>query len=221
MQVLSSEDALLRGEAAIALTNWRVVNGPGIGEDRRALVGALRECPFQVRAAVQLAMLGEPGMELPAEARDSSDPGVAFMAALASGNIDQLVAAERDTDSLKRFAAARRLVRLGNFTGVSDVLREAEPSKQIELLRQITYKKKPVPELREVLFELLTESGDKEVRVLASYGVLYGCQPGDAPRIARAARADKVYLPADTADCRSDAGGFGIGLRAFARTEYF
>lgn len=192
LQILSSGDALLRGEAAIALTNWRVMNGPGIGEDRRALVDALRECPFKVQAAVQLAMLGEPGVELPGEARDSNDPGVAFMAALASGNIDQLVAAERETDSLKRFAAARRLVRLGNFTGVSDVLREAEaePSQQIDLLRQITYKKKAVPELREVLFELLTESEEKEVRKLATFAVLYGCQPGDAPRIARAANGD-------------------------------
>ena len=159
VQVLSTDDALLRGEAAIALTNWRVVNGPGIGEDRSALIEALTTCPFQVRAAVQLAMLGEPGMELPAEARDSNDPEVAFMAALASGNIDQLVAAERDTDSLKRFAAARRLVRLGNFTGVSDVLRQAEPSQQYDLLRQFAYNKKSVPALRDVLFELLTESG--------------------------------------------------------------
>ncbi len=190
LRILSTDDALLRGEAAIALTNWRVVNGPGIGEDRRALVDALRECPFQVRAAVQLALLGEPDAELPGEARDSSDPGVAFMAALASGNIDQLVAAERETDSLKRFAAARRLVRLGNFTGVGDVLGEAEPSQQIDLLRQITYKKKPVPELREVLFGLLTASGDKEVRKLASFAVLYGCQPGDARRIARDANGE-------------------------------
>ena len=196
LRVLSTDDALLRGEAAIALTNWRVVNGPGIGEDRRALVNALRECPFQVRAAVQLALLGEPDAELPGEARNSSDSGVAFMAALASGNIDQLVAAERETDSLKRFAAARRLVRLGNFTGVGDVLREAEPSQQIDLLRQITYKKKPVPELRDVLFELLIENRDrdKEVRKLASFAVLYGCQPGDAPRIARAANgAGSIY----------------------------
>ena len=191
LQVLSSDDALLRGEAAIALTNWRVVNGPGIGEDRRALIEALRTCPFQVRAAVQLAMLGEPGVKLPSEVRDSSDPGIAFMAALVCGNIDQLVAAERDTDSLKRFAAARRLVRLETFAGVGDVLREAEPSQQVDLLRQISYKKKPVPPLREVLFELLTESGDKEVRKLASFAVLCGCQPGDAPRIARAARGDK------------------------------
>lgn len=190
LQALSSGNALLRGEAAIALTNWRVVNGPGIGEDRRALVDALRECPFQIRAAVQLAMLGEPGVGPPVQARDSSDPDVAFTIALASGNIDQLVAAERETDSLKRFAAARQLVRLGNFAGVGDVLGEAEPPRQIDLLRQITYKKKPVPELREVVFELLTTSGDKEVRKLASFAVLYACQPGDAPRIARAANGD-------------------------------
>ncbi len=68
--------------------------------------------------------------------------------------------------------AALRLVRLGNFAGVGDVLRSAEASQQIDLLRKITYKKKP------------------EVRKLASFMVLYGCQPGDAPRIARAANGD-------------------------------
>jgi hypothetical protein len=112
------------------------------------------------------------------------------MAALAAGNVDQLVAAERETDSLKRYAAARRLVGLGNFTGVGDVLRQAETSQQIELLRQFAYRKKPVTELREMLFELLATSADREVRELASLAVLYGCQPGDAPRIARAANGN-------------------------------
>jgi hypothetical protein len=186
-QVLSSDHPLLRGEAAIALTNWRVLNGPGMGDDPKALIDALHACPFQSQAAVQLAMLGEPGVELPREARESNDPGVAFMAALASGNADQLVAAEREPDALKRFAAARRLVRLGNFTGVSDVLRQAEISQQIELLQPLAYNKKPVHELREVLFELLAANTDRQVRELASFAVLCGCQPGDAPRIARAA----------------------------------
>jgi hypothetical protein len=189
-QLLSSQDPLLRGEAAIALTNWRVANGPGIGDDRKALIDALTASPFRVRAGAQLAMLSEKGTEVPSEAQDSRDPEIAFMAALASGNVDQLVVAERDDDPLKRYASARTLVRLGNFAGVADVLRQADASHQVELLRPITYKKKPVPELREVLFELLATTSDREVRKLASFAILYGCQPGDAPRIARAANGD-------------------------------
>jgi hypothetical protein len=187
--ILASGDALLRGEAAIALTNWRVVYGPGIGDDRNALMEALGACPFKTRAAAQLAMLRESVAELPAEARGSNEPEIAFTVALAAGDVDRLVAAERDDDPLKRYAAARRLVRLANFSGVGEVLRRAAGAQQIDLLHLISYKKKAVPELRDVLFELL-EVEDREVRKSASFVLLLGCQPGDARRIARAARGE-------------------------------
>ena len=187
--VLASGDAQLRGEAAIALTNWRVVYGPGIGDDRNALMEALGACPFKTRAAAQVAMLRESDAELPGETRESSDPEMAFTVALAAGDVDRLVAAERDDDPLKRYAAARRMVRLGNFAGVGEVLRRASAGHSTDLLHLISYKKKAVPELRDVLFELL-EAEDREVRKSASFVLLLGCQPGDARRIARAVRGE-------------------------------
>jgi hypothetical protein len=189
---LYTSDPLIKGEAALALTNWRVVYGPGILEDRYGLMDALRECPFKYPAAVHLAMMGAEGAELPPEALVSDDPDIAFTAALAVGDIDRLVAAERDTDPLKRYAAAYRLIKLGEFTGLGDVIRQADEAQQLDLLNQIGYKKKPVPALRDVFYEILETSPERAIRDAASDRIRQCWEPGDTLRIARHAQGDSL-----------------------------
>src|SRR5207244_2202307 len=119
---------------------------------------------------------------------------IAFTAALTANDIDRLVATERDTDPLKRYAAAYRLIVLGNFSGLGDAIRQASPEHQIDLLRQIGYKKKPAPALRDVFYELLETSPEREVRDAASDRIRQCWQPGDAMRIAKhASGTSHVY----------------------------
>jgi hypothetical protein len=184
----------LQGEAALVLTNWRVVYGPGIQDDRYQFIDALRACPFHFQAAVHLALIGNKEDVLPDGALLSEDPDIAFAAALASGDVDRLVAAEQDSDPMKRYVAACRLVRMGRLDGVGEVMRHAAPEHQRELLGAIHYQKKSTAGLRDVLFALLDTSGEERVRRDATFGLALSHQPGDTLRIARAARGDsQIY----------------------------
>jgi hypothetical protein len=192
--VLSNLDPLLRGEAALALTNWRVVYGPGIQDDRYQFMAALRACPFRFEAAVHLALIGNKEDVLPDGALLSEDPDIAFTAALALGDVDRLAAAEQDNDPMKRYVAARRLLWMGRFDGVGEVIRRASAEHQRELLSMIAYPKKPTTAVRDVLFDLLETSEEGRIRRDASLGLALSHQPGDTLRIARLARGDsQIY----------------------------
>ena len=194
MAVLYSQIADLRGEAALALTSWRAVYGPGIHDDRYQLQDALRQCPFQFQAAVHLAMIGRDGDDLPEGALDSPDPDLAFTAAMCKGDVQRLMTAMQDDDPLKRYAAAWRLARLGQLQGTAEVLRRAGPQHQRDLLGAITYKKQSTALLRDVLFELLENGADERVRRDAAHALALAHQPGDTLRIARAARGEsQIY----------------------------
>lgn len=201
--VIYNQDPLLRGEAALALTNWRMVYGPGIQDDRYLFIGALRDCGFPFQAAVHLALIGNKEDVLPAEALLSDDPEIAFTAALSAGDVDRLAVAERSGDPMKRYAAAYRLARMGRFDGVGEVLRHAEPKHQVDLLWAITSRNTGIPAgapkqstvgLRDVLFELLESSDEERVRRDATFAVALSHLPGDTLRIARSARGDsQIY----------------------------
>jgi hypothetical protein len=192
--VIYNQNPLLRGEAALALTNWRVVYGPGIHDDRYPFMNALRDCPFRFQAAVHLALIGNKEDVLPDGALASDDQDIAFASALVLGDVDRLRAAERDSDPMKRYAAAWRMLRMGCFDGVDEVIRLASPEHQRELLGVITWQKRPPTDLRDALFALLETSADSTVRRDASWSLALSHQPGDTMRIARAARGDsQVY----------------------------
>ena len=191
---LSSDNPRLRGEAALALSHWRVVYGHGIQDDRYPVLEALRECPFRLRAAVALALLGDRETPLPAEAIGSDDADIAFSAAIASSDVDGLTAAARDSDPLKRYVAAWNLLRLGHLTGVGDAILSAAPGHQLDLLRQIGNRKLSPSVLRSPLYEVMEGSDDGAIRVAAAAALCRCWQPGDTLRIARAARGDtRIY----------------------------
>ena|SRR5579872_1791302 len=186
-------DPLIKGESAIVLSHWRVVYGPGVLE-RYVVLDALRESPFKFRAAVQRAMMSDEGAELPPEALFSNDPDIAFMAAIAAKNFDRLIAAERDPDASKRYTAAFVLIWYGEFSGVGEVIRQAGPKEQQDLLMRIGLKKKPAPQLRDVFWELYENSSERDVRQQAALRLRQCWQPGDTMRMARQARGDtQIY----------------------------
>lgn len=230
---LHNSDPQLQGEAALVLANWRVVYGPGVPCDRYRLIDALRACPFRSRAAVALAIFGDKAQPI-AEALVSSDPDLSFTAAIAAGDADRLVAAERDSDPLKRYVAAWVLVDRGIFTGVAEVLRETTPERQLELLKRVQLRKKPATPLREVVFELMDASKSRDlrpdlVRDLKRHAViaaLSAWEPGDTLRIARSAggeaqvRQALLQTPAIPPDDLAEACRYFLEQGVFAADQW-
>src|SRR5262249_20125238 len=73
-----SSPQMLGPEAALALSSWRVLYGPGLeSRDRYRLIEALRRSPFSFEAAVHLALLGAEGAEMPPDAVASNEPDIA------------------------------------------------------------------------------------------------------------------------------------------------
>jgi hypothetical protein len=219
-RLIRSEDPNLRTEAALAISHWRVLFGPGLPVDRREVLDALGSCPLQEAASVRMALLGKPdGKPLP--------PGD-FATALATDDVDSLVAAAAQPgDPARRYAAASKLIGLGVVGPVAAVLTAASPESQIDLLKKLRSRAKPAPELRETLFEIASATSDKDVR--------YGCNACNALgvegaaevlRIARAANGDrnvfhflflqKTLLP----DALDQLGAFLIGNGAFSMNQF-
>ena len=185
-QCLQSNDEKIRTEAALALSHWRVLYGPGLPVSARAIAEELRRCPLREAAAARLALFGgTPDTLLPPED---------FATALATGNVDRLTAAAREGDPLMRYAAAKKLLEMGEAAPAGEVLRTATAERQLDLLRLMERRRKPFPELRDALFAVAEGSTEREVVHFANTVLCAGCDPADALRIARAGRGDsRVY----------------------------
>ncbi len=192
---LSGQEAV-RVEAALAVTSWRAIYGPCELEDRRALLDALRRSPLVAQAAVRRVMLGDDSAEVPSDALLSDNPDVAFSAALIAGDVDRLTAATLSGDPLQRFAAGSKLAKLGALGPVREVLRGASADDQLRLLREIEIRRKPIPALRDVLFEIAESTADSNVRKFACFVLCYGCPPDDGVRLARTARGERTVYQA-------------------------
>ncbi len=175
----------MRWEAALALTHWRVVYGPRLpyGSVRR-LIPILQSCPLRESAAIRLALLGEP-VEVPLPPGD-------FGVALATGDVDSLTAAARDSAPVMQYAAAQKLIELGVLTPVAQVLCSATRERQEALLRQLQLRKKPAPDLRGALFELAENSRERDLVRMSCEVLCIGCDPADAIRIAHAGKGDRT-----------------------------
>lgn len=180
--LLYSGDQPAQWEAALALSHWRLLYGPGLVKGRREVIAALQTCPLREQAAVRLACLGVAnGTPLPPED---------FGAALVLGDIDRLAQAAKDGDPLERFAAAQRLIDCGAAELAQQAIRESVPQHQVALLKLIGRAKKPVPELRPLLFDIAETTADRDVRHYACDLLCLGCPPEDVGRLARAAQGE-------------------------------
>jgi hypothetical protein len=188
--MIGNPEETIRTEAVLAASHWRVLYGPGLTSSRRyQIIDELRRCPLHDAASVRLALLGEPtGQPLP--------PGD-FATALIDGDIDSLSTATRDLgDPHRRFAAAQKLIALDVLLPVASILPDAREEQQIALLQLLDRHRKLAPELRETLFDLARDTKSERVHQFACCLLCYGCPPGEALRIADAARGDRQIYQA-------------------------
>ena len=152
----SMHDPALAAEAALVFTSWRVLSAGAypFGRDKR-VVELLKTSTFKPEAAVRLGLLGVGDPDRLKAALESKDPETAFAAALALGDPDRLSVAVGKGEELMTLAAGRTLARQGIFAPLAGVLKTASLEIQADLVRELSTQKKPAPELREVLFELV------------------------------------------------------------------
>ena len=189
---LRSLDAALSDEAALTLADWRFTAQPPFavqpGELRDVLFELYRRTslpdPLHAEAGLGLALLAGQyanvqSTDIPADLLTpllaSEHPDLAFGAALALGETENLLAALRVPE--RRFVAAKALARLGQGALLGGVLPLLTPHEQSDVLRQLRYGQSAVPELHAVLVGLL---GVPEARGMAAELLLQDGRPGDA-----------------------------------------
>jgi hypothetical protein len=142
--------------------------------------------------------------------------------------VDALVAGAGDReDAGKRYAAAWALTQLDLLGPVAAVLSSASVERQISLLQALRKRAKPLPELREILFEIAANTPDEDVRYLCHACNALGLEgPLETVRIARAAKGDRnvfqLLLQKQTlsADALDHLGAFLIETGAFQMSQF-
>jgi hypothetical protein len=187
-------EPVLRAEAALVLTGWRVLCT--IGRPHRSLddiAEELERSHFRLEAAVRLALLGRPNADLLREALGATDPETAFAAALATGDVDRLRAALTGGD-LERRAAGNRLIELGIIKPVQEVIEKSPVEVQRELVESVLRRGEPVPELGETLLGIVETTDDETLRERAARILCNQLRPAWALRIARAAHGERYIF---------------------------
>ncbi|MEK7414017.1 MAG: hypothetical protein AAB263_11945 [Planctomycetota bacterium] len=222
---VTSPDPTIRTEAALALSSWRVqtqFDFPGIS---RETANELEHAPVALVALVRRAMLSNKPIALPPEAITSSDPEIAFTAALAIGDVKRLRVGLTG-DQLTRIAAGCALARLGVTEPLAPLIADGPDDVRDPLLRMLARNKQPAPELTSVLIRLIETTTDEHLRARAAQIICKACPPGIALRIARAAQGDRsilqsliqfANLPSDEL---VDVGRFMVENNLFSRHQY-
>lgn len=221
-----SADPTIRAEAALTLTDWRVLTAYGRPrDDGRAIHEELQKSPFKVEAAVAVALLGGPHGELLKEALASPDRDVSFGAAIALGEVDRLQAA-LSGDELEKIAAGNKLIALGIIKPVVKVVEKSPLEVQQELVESLLRRKEPAPEAAETLLEIVETTRDRSLRERAARILCRQIEPGWVLRIARAAQEDRsIYqslLQAEglAPDAAVELGDFLIANGHFSMHQY-
>ncbi len=192
--LLSHGDTDLSFEAAMTFSHWRVLARHGMLDDRRWILDKLRQREPRPAIAVRIAQLGGEVTPAVRDALASRDADIAFQAALALGDIDQLAGRASDPDALVRYAAGDRLAELGAAGPLVRILPSLDAEYQERILRTLHSRRQPVPLLRPTLFEIAESAGERGVRAWACFALCHGCPPSDALRIAKAGQGDsQVY----------------------------
>jgi hypothetical protein len=189
--LIHSGDAALRAEAALALTHWRVWSTFGRLRDLEPpIVEELRKSPFKVEAAVRLGLLGQRNADLLRDGLASSDPDVAFTAALVLGDVERLQAALQG-DDLQRIVAGNKLIALGIIKPVVQTVEKSPLEVQRELVEALIQRKEPAPEAEETLLGIVETTKDEPLRERAARILCRQLRPEWVLRIARAAGKDR------------------------------
>jgi hypothetical protein len=189
----NSENEDLRDEAALAMTGWRIHFGLRDGLRVPEQVKAhLRQSPFRTAATLRLGLAGDT-VEVPREAIGSSDPDLAIPAAILMSDVERLRTA-LSGDALEQRAASRILIRLGHAGALNSMLRTADDETLQEALDSAVMRRKGVPELRDVLFDLLENHQQPYIRRRAGQLLCMSCGQDDGLRIVRAANGETSVI---------------------------
>jgi hypothetical protein len=157
-EALHYPEAQIRLEAALTLSHWRVLYSFGFPESRQDIFRELSQSNL-FAAQVGRALMGDT-VELQYQTTTITNPDLEFATALVSGDVDRL-RAEMASERLRRLAAGLKLSDLGVYEPLAETLLTGDPELQWLLLQSISgnrRKKGPVPQLRDVFYQLLEES---------------------------------------------------------------
>lgn len=189
--VLYSGDPVLKDEAVLALTSWRIAATWGRPRNmERELVELLEKSPHKLEAAVRLGHIGRRKDDLLREALGSPDPETAFCAALVLGDVDRLQAALQGDDLMKS-VAGHKLVTLGVIKPVVQEIPKSNEEIQRELVESLLRRKEAAPEAATALLEIVEKTEDETLRERASRLLCRDLNPGWVLRILRAAKGDR------------------------------
>ncbi|MBI4905250.1 MAG: hypothetical protein HY820_16565 [Acidobacteria bacterium] len=193
-ELYNSPHVEVRSEAILQLSTWRAIFGAGVPIDQREMVRALRESPCPGPAAAHRILLGDREAQVPADAVLSADDE--FCVDVGTRNVDRLRAALRSDDALQRHVAAKVLIDAGEPGGIDEVLLAATGERQLELLKKLSMRRKPVPDLRRTLTKIAEETKDRGVLSAACHVLCFGVPPGEAVRLAELSGRDRTIYQA-------------------------
>jgi len=189
--VFSTSDPLLKDEAVLALTGWRVVHTWGRPRNlEREMIEALERSPCTLEAGVRLGLLGKGNSDVLHEALSSPDPDTAFCAALVLGEVDRLQAALKG-DDLQKTVAGNKLISLGVIRPVIQEIPRSTEEIQQQLVDSLLRRKEPVPEASEALLEIVEKTEDRTLRERAVRLLCRRLHPAWVLRIARKAGKER------------------------------
>src|SRR6185295_7291117 len=187
---LYSGDPVLKDEAVLALTSWRIASTWGRPRNmERELVETLQKSPHKLEAAVRLGHMGRGDPDLLKQALASPDPETAFCAALVLGDVDRLQAALKGDDLMKSVAGSK-LVSLGVIKAVIQEIPKSNEEIQQDLVESLLRRKEAAPEAAEALLEIVEKTEDNTLRERASRLLCRDLKPAWVLRILRAAKKD-------------------------------
>jgi hypothetical protein len=192
-RLLACGDPLLEGEAALALSGWRVRYGHGLPDDPRGLTELLRRSPARIAAAVRIGLLTGDAGEVPPEAVGHPDREVAFTAALARGDVDRLGAA-LSGEALERVAAGSRLVDLDVLAPLAEPLQQGSLEVQRAIVAALVVRRRPCPQLADALIAIVETTADPALREQAARALCRQLRPDLALRVARAAAGNRTIF---------------------------
>lgn len=220
------DDPRVKGEAALALTSWRVRSTFGYPRDlSQKLYEELQKSPFRLEAGVRRGLMGHGEPDLLKEALASPDPDTAFSAALVLGDVDRLQAALKG-DELEKVAAGRKLIELGILKEVVRTVEKSPIEVQQELVSSLLDRKGPAPEAAPTLLEIVETTPDDTLRERAVRILCRQLHPSWVLRIARVAKDDRhifqslLQAPELAPTAAQDLGDFLIERGKFSMGQY-
>lgn len=180
LSLLQSPNPSVAAEAALHLSGWRALFATRTGAKRPHLIPPLLQSPLPEHAAPRLAALGH---EPPPAFSLTGHPDTDFLIVLLEKNRTALEQSLHHPDPERRYVAASQLIFIGAPENIGPALRSATPGRQLELLREITSAKRPVPNLHTECFDIFLNADDHRLCRAAASAIVLNRHPADLLRL--------------------------------------